>query len=326
MRSGIGMENSLTKPSYPSYLELFETGQLKKITKRLYRVMQDCTLCPRECRINRLSNEQGFCRVKKLPMVSSYGPHFGEESPLVGKGGSGTIFMTHCNLRCLFCQNFEISQLGKGEEVEIEELAGYMIHLQKIGCHNINFVTPTHVVAQIAAALELAIAKGLRIPLVYNCGGYESVETLKLIEGIFDIYMPDIKYGSSQIAQEMSTAKDYPTIAKSAIKEMHNQVGDLVINKRGIAARGLLVRHLVLPEKLASTKEVLHFLAKEISINTYLNIMDQYRPHYKAFDHPPLNRAIQPREFEDTIDVALKYGLRRIDSMTKHLARRDSLY
>lgn len=251
-------------------------------------------------------------------MVSNYAPHFGEEQPLVGQHGSGTIFMTYCNLRCLYCQNFDISQLGKGREVEIEALAHQMLSLQEMGCHNINFVTPTHVIAQIAAALEIAIKQGLRIPLVYNCGGYESLQTLKLIEGIFDIYMPDIKYNSPQIAQELSAARDYPDIAKRAVREMYRQVGDLVTDKRGIAIRGLLVRHLVLPGKLAGTDKILHFLAKEISVSTYLNIMGQYRPYHKAANRPPLDRLINRNEYQEAVDLAQRYGFKRIDSAFKY--------
>ncbi len=322
----LGHNNRLTGLSHPSYLRLFETGKLQNIVKKLYKTLEECTICPRECKINRLKSEKGFCQVKKLPMVSSYAPHFGEEKPLVGKKGSGTIFMTHCNLKCIFCQNYDISHLGKGEEVEIEELADYMVWLQRIGCHNINFVTPTHVTPQIVAALEPAIAKGLRIPLVYNCGGYESVQTLRLIEGVFDIFMPDIKYSSSQIAQELSQAEDYPSIAKQAIKEMHRQVGDLVIDASGLATRGLLVRHLVLPGNLAGTGEVIRFLAEEISVNTYLNIMDQYRPCYKAFEHPPLDHHTGHKEFKDAVKLALRHGFKRIDSITQYSVGRDSLF
>lgn len=315
----------MSNPDYPTYLRLSETGKLKMIIKNLYQALETCIICPRKCKVNRLSNELGFCQVGRLPIISSYTAHFGEEKSLVGRGGSGTIFMTHCNLKCIYCQNYDISHLGRGKETDIDELAEHMLHLQKIGCHNINFVTPTHVVPQIVAAVELAINKGLRLPLVYNCGGYESVEILTLIEGVFDIYMPDIKYGNDQIARKLSKAEDYPNIAKQAIKEMHRQVGDLVIDKKGEATRGLLVRHLVLPGGLAGTEEILCFLADKISDNTYLNILDQYRPCFKASQYPLLDRSIKQQEFQKAVKMALECGLKRIYSLTDCLISDNSL-
>lgn len=246
-------------------------------------------------------------------MVSSFHVHFGEERPLVGYYGSGTIFLAYCNLKCLFCQNYDISHLGEGQEISREELGNMMISLMRQGCHNINFVTPTHQAAQIVSSLPFAIEKGLEIPLVYNCGGYESVETIKLLDGIFDIYMPDFKYGNNESAKKLSAASDYVEVAKEAVKEMHRQVGDLKIDKRGIAQRGLLIRHLVLPNGLAGTREVMKFIATEISKNTYVNIMDQYRPCYQAFDHPPMNRRITGEEFEEAVRIASEEGLRRLD-------------
>lgn len=278
--------------------------------------MRECTLCPRNCRVNRLEGENGICRTGSLPFVSSYNPHFGEEKPLVGRYGSGTIFMTNCNLLCIFCQNYTISHLGDGSEISLNELADIMLYLQKIGCHNINFVTPTHQVPQILGALHIAIDRGLRIPLVYNCGGYECVETLKILDGIFDIYMPDFKYSDKEAAFKLSKAKDYPDIAKAAIKEMHRQVGDLIIDERGIAVRGLLVRHLILPGGLAGTEEVVRFLSKEISPDTYLNLMDQYHPCYKASSNPPLDRRITKKEFSEAVKMAIKAGLKRLDGIT----------
>lgn len=307
--------NTEMKANHPTYLHTLETGKLKSVIKMLYKKLESCTLCPRKCKVNRLSNELGLCRIGKQPKVSSYAPHFGEEKPLVGTYGSGTIFLTGCNLKCVYCQNYEISQLGQGREVDIDELADYMLEMQIGGCHNINFVTPTHVVPQIVAAIELAAKGGLKTPLAYNCGGYESVEVLNCLNGIFDIYMPDIKYGSNQIAQDLSNAKDYPAVVKAAVKEMHNQVGDLVIDTDGLAKRGLLIRHLVLPEGIADTKAVLSFLAKYISLNSYLNIMDQYRPAFKAIQHPPLDRAIQYDEFREAVKLANAFGFRRIDSI-----------
>lgn len=303
----------MSGPGYPSYLRLSEAGRLKEMIEHLYYMLEDCTICPRKCKVNRLAGELGFCQVGKLPTVSSHAAHFGEERPLVGKGGSGTIFMTHCNLKCLYCQNYDISHLGQGRATELDKLAEYMLHLQMIGCHNINFVTPTHVIPQIVAAVDLAIDKGLRLPLVYNCGGYESEKTLKLIEGVFDIYMPDIKYADADIARKLSEAEDYPDIVKKAVQEIHRQVGDLIINEKGVTTRGLLVRHLVLPGDLAGSKEVLGFLADKISKNTYLNIMDQYRPSFKANSYPPLNRPIKRQEFQKAVRMAIECGLKRIE-------------
>jgi putative pyruvate formate lyase activating enzyme len=246
-------------------------------------------------------------------MVSSYGPHFGEEAPLVGRHGSGTIFFTYCNLHCTFCQNYTISQLGEGSPINKEQLAEMMLSLQSRGCHNINLVSPTHVVPYILEALELAADKGLHLPLVYNSGGYDAVETLKLLDGIVDIYMPDMKYSDAKTAEELSGIKGYPEINKAAVKEMHRQVGDLRLDEDGIAQRGLLVRHLVLPNKLAGTEGVVRFLAREISANTYLNIMAQYHPCHRAFDMPQLARPLLEQEFQDAIDLAHRQGLNRLD-------------
>ena len=298
---------------HPSYIKLYETGELQKRIDALNMILEDCHLCPRNCRVNRFKGEKGVCRVGSLPMVSSFHAHFGEEKPLVGYYGSGTIFLTYCNLKCLFCQNYDISHLGEGREVSLKELGDMMISLMRQGCHNINFVTPTHQTAQIVSALPYAIERGLGIPLVYNCGGYEFLETIKLLDGIFDIYMPDFKYGSNESAKKLSAAPDYVEITKVAIKEMHKQVGDLKMDKRGIAERGLLIRHLVLPEGLAGTWEVMKFIATEISKNTYINIMDQYRPCYKAFEHPPMNRRITGEEFEEAVRIAREEGLGRLD-------------
>jgi len=246
-------------------------------------------------------------------MVSSYAPHFGEESPLVGFRGSGTIFFTHCNLLCNFCQNYDISHDERGQEVTSEELADFMIHLQDIGCHNINFVTPSHVVPQILAALEIAINSGLQTPLVFNTSAYDKVETLKLLDGIVDIYMPDFKFWDQETASQLCTAPDYPERARMAVKEMHRQVGDLQINDLGIAERGLLVRHLVMPEKLAGTGEIMNFLASEISANTYVNIMPQYRPCGSAFTVDKIARSITREEYYEALDAARKEGITRLD-------------
>ncbi len=297
----------------PSYLSLWEKGELRERAEKAWSILENCNLCPRNCRKNRVKGEKGTCKVGSLPFVSSFHPHFGEESPLVGKYGSGTIFLASCNLLCIYCQNYTISHLMEGEECSFEDLARMMISLQKRGCHNINFVTPTHQVPQILRSLEIAIEMGLEIPLVYNSSGYDSVETLQLLEGIFDIYMPDIKYMDPEPAKKYSSAEDYPEVVKKAIKEMHRQVGDLVINEDGIAVRGLLVRHLVLPNGLAGTKEAMKFISEEISKNTYVNIMDQYYPCYKAFEHISISRRINYKEFEEAINFAKEAGLKRLD-------------
>ncbi len=263
--------------------------------------------------MNRLKGELGKCNTGRQAVVSSFGPHFGEESPLVGSGGSGTVFFTYCNLKCCFCQNYAISQLGEGRETGADELAGMMLYLERQGCHNINFVSPTHVVPQILEALEIAVKQGLSVPLVYNTGGYDSLEILKILDGIVDIYMPDIKYSDGQNAERLSGIKDYPEANRAAVKEMHRQVGDLRINERGVATRGLLVRHLVLPQGLAGTAGVCRFLSEEISQNTYLNVMSQYRPCFKASEIPELKRSISREEFTEAVETARSCGLNRLD-------------
>ncbi len=297
----------------PSYRRTYRNGLFPERIEKAFKIIEGCTLCPRNCRVNRAKGEKGTCRAGYLPEVSSYSPHYGEESPLVGHHGSGTIFLTHCNLRCLFCQNYTISHQGDGREVSFERLARMMLELQKIGCHNINFVTPTHYLPQILKALSLAIPSGLNIPLVYNSGGYDAVISLELLDGIFDIYMPDFKFGTSDPARKFCQASDYPDIARLAIKEMHRQVGDLIVDQDGIARRGLLVRHLVLPSKLAGTREVMHFLAAEISRNTYVNIMDQYYPCGDIPARSPLERTTSAEEFEEAVRIAWEEGLTRLD-------------
>lgn len=304
------------KTREPGYITMHKSGELTKRIATARAILADCTLCPWHCHVDRLQGEKGVCRTGALPLVASYSPHFGEERPLVGTRGSGTIFLSYCNLKCIFCQNYDISHLGEGREVPIETLAEMMLSLWRKGCHNINFVTPSHQVAQIVSALPHAIEQGLDIPLVYNCGGYEEPATLRLLEGIFDIYMPDFKYGNSETARRFSGIPHYVETAKQALQEMHRQVGDLVIDERGIAARGLLVRHLVLPGGLAGTREVMEFLARQISPDTYVNIMDQYHPCYKAFGYPPLNRRITTDEFEEAVMIARAAGLHRLDGIT----------
>jgi len=298
-----------------AYQELYRSGELEERVERARSILKDCELCPRRCQVNRLQGETGMCRTAAEAVVSSYGPHFGEEAPLVGLHGSGTIFFTHCNLRCMFCQNYPISQLGEGRATSKGELAKMMLSLQGRGCHNINLVTPTHVVPQILEALKVAAGLGLSIPLVYNCGGYESVETLRLLDGIVDIYMPDMKYSDERNARRFSGVKDYPVVNRAAVKEMHRQVGDLRMDERGVAQRGLLVRHLVLPHGIAGTEGVVRFIAQEVSRNTYLNVMAQYYPAHRAFKIPQLSRPLTRQEFAEAITLARQYGLERLDGV-----------
>jgi putative pyruvate formate lyase activating enzyme len=298
-----------------AYLKLYRSDKLTERVDAAVSLLESCSVCPRSCGVNRQAGDSGKCRISREAVVSSYGPHFGEEAPLVGRHGSGTIFFTNCNLRCLFCQNYSISQLGEGQKVSKDELAYMMLSLQAKGCHNINLVSPTHVVPQILEALELAVESGLHLPLVYNSGGYDSVETLRILDGIVDIYMPDMKYDDKETAREFSGIENYPEINKAAIKEMHRQTGDLKINEEGVAQRGLLVRHLVLPHGLAGTKGIVNFLAKEISSNTYVNIMAQYHPCYKAFEIPGLERRISAAEFREALSLAQEAGLSRLDKV-----------
>lgn len=298
---------------HPAYLSLSQKGTLEERASRAWAVLKSCRLCPRECKVDRTSEEKGFCRTGTRAVIASYSPHFGEEDPLVGVQGSGTIFFTHCNLLCLFCQNYEISHLGEGREIPPDRLAKMMLSLQEMGCHNINFVSPSHVVAQILTALPQAVREGLRVPLVYNTGGYDSVETLEFLDGVFDIYMPDLKFMDGEVSNEFCRARDYPERAKAAIREMHRQVGDLVINHLGIAERGLLIRHLVLPGGLAGTREAMRFLAREISPHTYVNIMAQYRPCGEARENPPLNRRLNNAEYEEAVNLAREEGIHRLD-------------
>jgi len=294
----------------PAYIRLYETGELENRVNAGREMLRECKLCARECGVNRLEGEKGFCRSGVRLMVSSASPHFGEEPPLVGRRGSGTIFLTNCNLACVFCQNYELSQLGNGQEVKSDELADAMLALQNMGCHNINFVTPTHYIPQILESLLIAVKGGLRVPLVHNCGGYESMAALKLLDHVFDIYMPDFKYGDNDMGEKYSNAPDYFDVASAAIAEMHRQVGDLVIDPNGIAWRGLLIRHLVLPDGLAGTAKVMKSISG-LSKNSYVNIMDQYRPAHRASSYPELTRQISSKEFMDAISLAKEAGLSR---------------
>ena len=302
----------MTKMSLPSYLNL-SAGELRERANRAFVRMENCDLCARLCHINRLSGKLGVCKTGLRARVSSYGPHMGEEDPLRGWKGSGTIFFARRNLRCVFCQNHDISQMDAGEEVAAQELAGIMLKLQAHGCHNINLVSPSHVVSQILEALVLAVDGGLRVPLVYNTGGYDAIETLTLLDGIVDIYMPDMKFDNGGCAKKYTRAQDYPPVNRAVVREMYRQVGDLRIDEQGLATRGLLVRHLVLPRNLAGTKQIVQFLAGKISQNTYLNLMAQYHPAYKANSYPELNRRITAREYDAAVQMAREAGLTNLD-------------
>jgi putative pyruvate formate lyase activating enzyme len=309
------------KPFEPAYLHTFDNGDLRAKIKKARQLLNPCALCPRKCRVDRLSGETGVCQTAAHSWISSYNPHFGEESPLVGSHGSGTIFFTHCNLMCLFCQNFDISHQGHGQEASDEQLAAIMLALQQQGCHNINFVTPSHVVPQILAALEIAIQNGLNVPLVYNSGGYDRPATLRLLEGVFDIYMPDFKFWDRALAEKACQAGDYAQIACRALREMHRQVGDLVTDDAGIAQRGLIIRHLVLPGGVAGTRQIMRFIAREISTRSYVNIMAQYRPCGRAAEIKELNTFLSPEDYRRALQDAAEAGITRLDQPRRRFVR-----
>lgn len=298
----------IRKSEYPRYLNIKEEEFDRRIEKA-YKLLSPCEVCPRKCRVNRLEGEKGFCHSSEEVIISSYNTHFGEEPPLVGNFGSGTIFFTNCNLKCVYCQNYPISQLGNGNKVTLQELAKIMLALQKRKCHNINLVTPTHFVSQILKCLKLAVKMGLRIPIVYNTSGYEEVRTLKLLAGIVDIYLPDARYADDEIARKYSSAPDYFEIMKKALKEMHRQVGDLSLNRMGVAHSGLIVRHLVLPEGLSDTRKIMRFIAREISPHTYISLMAQYFPAYQAEQFPLLSRRINREEYREALRAFEEEGL-----------------
>ncbi len=296
----------------PVYLSLHRSSELRQRVQQAYDHLEACDLCAWECRSNRSAGKMGVCRSGVLARVASYGPHRGEEAPLSGWNGSGTIFFSRCNLRCQYCQNHDISQTDAGDEIEPEALAEIMLRLQAMGCHNINLVSPSHFVPQILAAVLLATQAGLNLPIVYNTGGYDSIVALKLLDGVIDIYMPDMKYASPQIARIYSKARNYPQHNQAAVLEMHRQVGDLQIGDDGLARRGLIVRHLVLPNNLAGSSKILHFIAENISLNTYLNLMDQYRPMYNARNFPKLKRPLQIEEYREVLAESQSLGLYRL--------------
>jgi len=298
-------------PEHPSYLNLTPQHWADRLADAR-RMLETCVLCPRGCLAARTEGETGFCQVGALARVASYGPHFGEEAPLVGHGGSGTIFFGGCNLGCLFCQNHSISRGPHGEEMTAPRLAGIMFNLQQQGCHNLNLVTPTHVMPQILAALHAAIPLGLRLPIVYNCGGYETVEALRLLDGVVDMYMPDAKFLDAGVAGRLCQAPDYPERMQAAIREMYRQVGPLQVEPDGIARRGLLVRHLVMPEGQSTTPAVMQFLAS-VDSDIYVNLMDQYRPCYRAGEVPEIARPLTHEEYREAVQAARAAGLRRLD-------------
>ena len=304
----------------PAYMELFHSGELYRRSRQALRSLANCKVCPRDCEVNRLNNEHSVCKTGRKARVGSYAPHYGEEDCLRGTNGSGTIFFSLCNLKCVFCQNYDISQDGDGVEVSPEDLAGMMLDLQNRGCHNINFVTPEHVVPQILEALPLAVQMGLRLPLVYNTGAYDSMESMQMMEGIVDIYMPDFKYWSNERSQKYLKAKDYPETARTVIKEMHRQVGDLVLDENGLAKRGVLLRHLVMPEGLEDAENIMKYLSKEISADTYLNIMAQYFPAGKVNEikYQEINRRPHSQELATVEQIARQYGLYRFDQRNEN--------
>ena len=299
----------------PSYLRLARQGRLKQIEKELWEMLGACRLCPRACGADRLRDARGACSSTARLKVASHGPHVGEERPLVGRGGSGTIFFSNCNLLCCFCQNWEINHRGDGRFVSESDLAGMMIDLQTRGCHNINLVTPTHVVPHIVRALREAVDRGLRLPLVYNTGGYDSLDVIRVLDGVVDIYLPDFKYQDGALAAKYSSgAADYPEVAAAVIKEMHRQAGVLKVDERGVAVRGLIIRHLVLPQNIAGTDRFVTWVARELTRDTYVNIMPQYRPEHRAGDYPELSRRITPTEWGQALAWAHAAGLTNIDT------------
>lgn len=297
-----------------SYVSAWKSGKLSDIHKQLYSHYRHCGLCPRECGANRFEGETGTCRSGTVAKVCSAHAHFGEETPLVGRSGSGTIFFSSCNLLCLYCQNWDISHHGEGSLLTDEALAQLMLSLQKRGCHNINLVTPTHFLPNITGALLLAAENGLRIPLVFNTGGYDKRETIRLLDGIVDIYLPDYKYAEGIYGDKYSMgASDYPLKAEESLKEMFRQAGVLKTDSDGIAVSGLMIRHLVLPNNLAGTERLVKFIAEELDPGTYLNIMAQYRPVFKAHQYSELGRSITPEEFAHAVALAHQHGLTNLD-------------
>ncbi|PTN34932.1 radical SAM protein [Desulfonatronum sp. SC1] len=311
------LDSSLNSDGWrPAYADLEDAGMLAARIEQAYAKLEQCDLCPHACGVNRLGGETGFCEARGRAVVHSHGPHFGEELPLVGRNGSGTIFFSHCNLRCVFCQNWPIAHLGHGRELDDARLADLMLDLQRRGCHNINLVTPTHFLPNILGAVRIARQQGLRLPLCYNTGGYETVENVRLLDGVVDIYLPDLKFMSSDESARyvIQGRGDYPAMAKASILEMHRQVGDVDVSGDAVARRGLLIRHLVMPNQVSGTREFVDWVARELPQDTYVNIMSQYRVEHMAFDHEPISRAITSREYVEAMDWAMAAGLTNLDN------------
>jgi len=293
----------------PAYIGSFRNGRLKLTREKLFARLASCDICPRKCGVNRLSGKTGFCKTAALPKIYSFMPHHGEEPPVSGEKGSGTIFFSHCNMGCVYCQNYEFSQSGKGREYSFEEVARIMLGLQDSGCHNINLVTPTHVLPQILKSLEIAAEMGLKIPLVYNTSGYESADVLRLLDNIVDIYLADMRYSDPAVSQRLSLAPDYPQVNRLAVKEMQRQVGIADFNANGLIRRGLIIRHLVLPNRLSGTEEIMRFISGEVSEDTYVSLMSQYLPYYKASGYPEINRRLNSGEYEEAKRILERYKL-----------------
>ncbi len=294
---------------YPSYLNPASDGRLKQVSDILFERLGSCDICPRHCLVNRLEGKTGFCKTGRLPKIYSFMAHHGEEPPVSGSRGSGTIFFSHCNMGCVYCQNYEFSQLGKGKEYEFEELARLMVGLQDSKCHNINLVTPTHVLPQIIRSLEIAVRLGLKIPLVYNTSGYESADVVKLLEGIVDIYLADMRYADGGVAGKFSSAQDYPVRNREAVKEMYRQVGNPEFDEDGLIRKGLIIRHLVLPNGQSGTEGIMKFIAEEISEDAYISLMSQYLPYHKAGIYTEISRRLKAEEYEEAKRVLEKYKL-----------------
>ncbi len=318
--------NAAVKTEFePAYLALHRSGELRRRAEELWASMAHCQLCPRKCGVNRLRNAIGFCRAPgSTLMVSSFNPHFGEERPLVGRGGSGTIFFTHCSLRCVFCINWPISHRGRGSRTSVEQLANMMLQLQRQGCHNINLVTPTHYSAHILKAIDIAAGKGLRLPIVYNTFGWERLDIIRQLDGVVDIYLPDIKYADGQMAAKYSAgAADYPEVTQNAILEMHRQVGVAKPDEDGIMYRGLMIRHLVMPDNVSGSKEVMEWIAENLPKDTYVNIMAQYNPAHQAYDYPQISRRPTAAEYSSVVRHAQELGLTNLDVQGHSWLRRQ---
>ncbi|MCX5705097.1 MAG: radical SAM protein [Candidatus Omnitrophica bacterium] len=294
---------------YPTYLDAFNSGKLERLAEQAFGMLESCAICPRQCKVNRLKDQRGFCKTGSKAKVCSYMPHHGEEPPISGERGSGTIFFSHCNMSCVYCQNYEFSQAGEGREVGAADLAGFMLELQGMGCHNINLVTPTHVMPQILKALCIAVSKGLKIPLVYNTGGYELPEMIRLLDGIVDIYMPDMRYADPEMSKKYSHAPDYPKYNQASVKEMHRQVGIADMDDQGIIKKGLIIRHLVLPNHISGIAKIMKFIAQELLPEIYISLMSQYTPYYKAKDFADISRRVTLGEYEEAETIMHQNGL-----------------